>query len=62
MIILSRYFRNDVKKVHCPICGARLCDVKSTEFIRVVNSYSSGEIILKCYKCKSKIGVSMQRN
>lgn len=62
MIILSRYFKNNVKKVHCPICGARLCDAKSTELIRVAKSDSNSEIILKCYKCKSKIGVSMQSN
>ena len=29
MIILSKTFPKKAKKVHCPVCGGGLCDVKS---------------------------------
>lgn len=60
MIILSKASQNDVKKVCCPVCGGRLCDVKLSENIYLSESAIKSEIILKCHKCKSKIGVSMQ--
>lgn len=28
MVTLSKSPPDNVKKVHCPICGGRLCDVK----------------------------------
>lgn len=49
MIILSKAFQNDVKKVCCPVCGGRLCDVKESENVCMSES-----------DIKSKIGVSMQ--
>lgn len=60
MIVLSKYFQQKVKKVHCPVCGGRLCDVNLSEKISLNNQNTKSEIVLKCHKCKSKIGVSMQ--
>ena len=33
MVVLSKCFQQKVKKVHCPVCGGRLCDVKISEDI-----------------------------
>lgn len=62
MIILSKAPQKYLKKVHCPVCGARLCNVKNTESIRVNNHGVNGDIILKCYNCKGKIGISIQND
>ena len=60
MIVLSKYLQQNVKKVHCPVCGGRLCDVNSSEKVFMNKKNVKSEIVLKCHKCKSKIGVSMQ--
>ena len=60
MIVLSKCFQQKVKKVHCPVCGGRLCDVKISEDICMSDNDIKSVILLKCHKCKSKIGVSMQ--
>ena len=60
MITLSRVGEFDVKKVHCPICGGRLCDVKMSEQIFFDKNNMKSEIVLKCYKCGNKIGISIQ--
>ena len=62
MIVLSKCFQQKVKKVHCPICGGRLCDVTSSERIFLNNRNSKSEIILKCHKCRNQIGITMQSN
>lgn len=62
MIVLSKTFQRNVKKVHCPVCGGRLCDVKTSEQISTNKYDIKGEIIVKCHKCRNKIGISMQKN
>lgn len=62
MIIISKSFQQNVKKVHCPVCGGRLCDVNSSEKIFLNKNDMKSEIVLKCHKCKNKIGISMQNN
>ncbi len=62
MIILSKTFQRSVKKVHCPVCGGRLCDVHSSEKVFLNNQNIKSEIVLKCHKCRNQIGISMQNN
>lgn len=62
MIVLSRTFQQNVKKVHCPVCGGRLCDVHSSEKVFLNKNDMKSEIVLKCHKCRNQIGISMQRN
>ncbi len=61
MIIITRVVPVSikVKKVHCPVCGARLCDVKKSQQISedfLNNDYLNG-IIIKCYKCGRKFNI-----
>ena len=58
MIVISKFPPADVKKVHCPVCGGRICDVKSSEKICEITKGING-IILKCYKCGNKISISI---
>lgn len=62
MITLSRVIESDVKKVPCPVCGRRLCDAKISEPVFITDSKMKSEIIVKCHKCKSEIGISTQNN
>lgn len=62
MVTLSRAIESDVKKVPCPICSRRLCDVKMSEPVFLTDSKTKSEINVKCYKCKNIIGISMQDN
>ena len=62
MIVLSKSFQPNVKKVHCPVCGGRLCDVNSSERIFLNNQNVKSEIVLKCHKCRNQIGISMRNN
>lgn len=62
MIVLSKTFQQKVKKVHCPVCGGRLCDVVSSEKIFLNNQNMKSELVLKCHKCRNQIGISMQSN
>ena len=59
MITLSKSPFGSIKKVHCPICGGRLCDVRENERICLDDKNKSG-IIIKCYKCKNKISISIK--
>ncbi|MDY5399803.1 MAG: hypothetical protein ACI4XC_07040 [Eubacterium sp.] len=60
MITLSKSPTDNVKKVHCPICGGRLCDVKENERICLdKDKISENGIIVKCYKCGNKINISI---
>lgn len=58
MITLSKAHTDNVKKVHCPLCGGRLCDVKASERICLEDKNGNG-IIVKCYKCGNKISISI---
>ena len=58
MITLSRTNSNNTKKMHCPICGARLCDVERTESVRYKPNNQIG-IVIKCYKCKNKFSINI---
>jgi transcription elongation factor Elf1 len=58
MIVISKSPQSNVKKVHCPICGGRLCDVKESKRICECNNNEDG-IVLKCYKCGNKISISI---
>lgn len=60
MVALSKSAQDNVKKVHCPICGGRLCDVKENEriYFNKKNTNKNG-IIIKCYKCGNKINISI---
>lgn len=61
MITLSKSPPDNVKKVHCPICGGRLCDVKENERICLDKEKKNNNgIIIKCYKCGNKINISVQ--
>ena len=62
MIVLSKSFQQNVKKLHCPVCGGRLCDVHSSEKVFLNNQNIKSEIVLKCHKCRNQIGISMQNN
>ncbi len=62
MIVLSKTFQQKVKKVHCPVCGGRLCDVVSSEKIFLNNQNIKSELVLKCHKCRNQIGISIQNN
>ena len=62
MIVLSKTFQQKVKKVHCPVCGGRLCDVVSSEKIFLNNRNIKSELVLKCHKCRNQIGISIQNN
>ena len=55
MIVLLKNYQRDIKEVHCPVCGERLCDLKVSENVVLCESDKKSEIILKCYKCKNKI-------
>ncbi len=57
MFVLSKATEKDVKKLSCPICGGRLCDIRITEKVSVEKCTTENELILKCYKCKNKIGI-----
>lgn len=59
MITLSEFPPNNVKKVHCPVCGGRLCDVKKNEKICLDKEQNMSVIVVKCYKCGNKISISM---
>lgn len=60
MILLSKPTLNETKKIHCPICGGRLCDTYKTEKIRFINSSKDDfGIIVKCHKCGSKIKINI---
>jgi len=57
MVVISAPPPKKVKKVHCPKCGGRLCDVVETEKIRRgKNQYG---IIVKCYKCGKTVSISI---
>ena len=58
MVTLSKTPPGNVKKVHCPLCGGRLCDVKVSERICLEDENENG-IIVKCYKCGNKINISI---
>ena len=58
MIVISKFPQSNVKKVHCPICGGRLCDVKESEII-CERETNNNIIVLKCYKCGNKISISI---
>lgn len=61
MVVLSKSSTNNVKKVHCQICGGRLCDVKENERICLDNEkIVKNRIIVKCYKCGNKINISVK--
>ena len=57
MIVISKSSPNNVKKVHCPVCGGRLCDVKDSERIHI--GKDNNGIIIKCYKCGNKLSISI---
>ena len=57
MVIISAPPLKKVKKVHCPKCGGRLCDVVENETIRKGKSRKG--IIVKCYKCGKKVSISI---
>lgn len=61
MIIITEFvsIADSVKKVHCPVCGARLCDVKKNQKISEGFFYknNSSGIIIKCYKCRRKFNI-----
>lgn len=60
MIIITEFvsIADSVKKVHCPVCGARLCDVKKNQKISEENfNNNSDGIIIKCYKCRNKFNI-----
>ncbi len=60
MVALSKSAQDNVKKVHCPICGGRLCDVKENERICLdKENINKNGIIVKCYKCGNKINISI---
>ncbi len=60
MILLSKNIQKETKKIHCPICGGRLCDTNKSEKILLVNSQQENSgIIIKCYKCGTKIKISI---
>lgn len=59
MITLSEFPPDDVKKLHCPVCGGRLCDVKKNEKICLNKEQYVSIIVVKCYKCGNKISISM---
>lgn len=61
MVFLSTLYQFHTKKVHCPICGGRLCDVKENERICLDREKKSKNgIIIKCYKCGNKINISIK--
>lgn len=59
MVTLSRASKINLKKVHCPICGARLCDVRESERIFLDKQINENGIIIKCHKCGNKINVTI---
>ncbi len=61
MILLSKPTLKETKKIHCPICGGRLCDTNKTEKIRFIDSIKDDfGIIVKCHKCGSKIKINIK--
>ena len=58
MLIVAENGCKNTKKVHCPICGGRLCDVSCSENVVISKNYING-IILKCYKCKNHFSISI---
>lgn len=59
MITVSEIPPDDVKKLHCPVCGGRLCDVQKNETVCLENEKNINGIVLKCYKCGNKINISI---
>lgn len=57
MIILSEDCNGNYKKIHCPVCGGRLCDVKTSEKICKRKIQKGNGIVVKCYKCGRKINI-----
>ena len=61
MVALSKSPPDNVKKVQCPFCGGRLCDVKENERIYLDKEKKNNNgIIIKCYKCGNKINISVK--
>ncbi len=60
MIRLSAFPPDNVKMVHCPVCGGRLCDVKKNEKICLDKERNASVIVVKCYKCGNKISISIK--
>lgn len=60
MVALSKSHSDNVKKVHCPICGGRICDVKENEKIYLEKDMETDGIIIKCYKCGNKINITVK--
>ncbi len=60
MITLSKFPSDNVKKVHCPICGGRICDVKENEKVYLEKDMEIDGIIIKCNKCKNKINITVK--
>lgn len=59
MITVSEFPPDDVKKLHCPVCGGRLCDVRKNEIVCLEKVKNVNGIVLKCYKCGNKINISI---
>jgi RNase P subunit RPR2 len=59
MITLSIGPQGNVKKVHCPKCGGRICDVDISEQIQLAKE-TEHCIIVKCNKCGNKINISIK--
>ncbi len=60
MILLSKPILKETKKIHCPICGGRLCDTNKKEKIHITDSVQDDlGIIVKCHKCGTKIKINI---
>lgn len=60
MVVISPVINESTKKIHCPICGARLCDTNKSENISYTNTlYCSLGIIVKCHKCGRKFKINI---
>ena len=57
--------RNSNVDIKCPICKAKLIEADSDVIVevRVINDDIEGwnpDLVQKCWKCKSKIGIRMK--
>lgn len=49
--------------VRCPVCGKRLHDMKESDVVEV-RKFTVGDepdVMRKCPKCKSEIGITIQK-
>jgi DNA-directed RNA polymerase subunit RPC12/RpoP len=60
MILVSNPKPRDTRKVGCPHCKSRLCDVVVSGGNKIaVQEDCDSNLLIKCRKCKRQIGITL---